>query len=61
MKMLTAKMKGKGPLKTVGKDYLCRERFYGTFSRSFSLPKGIDAKNVKATFKEGILEIVLYK
>ncbi len=37
------------------------ERSYGAFSRSFSLPTTVDASKVKATFKDGVLEIVLPK
>lgn len=37
------------------------ERSYGTFSRSFSLPKTINKNKVDATFKDGILEITIPK
>jgi HSP20 family protein len=30
---------------------------YGTFSRSLSLPSGADENNVRATYKDGILEV----
>jgi HSP20 family molecular chaperone IbpA len=30
---------------------------YGSFSRSLTLPSGADENNVKATYKDGILEI----
>jgi len=40
-------------------DYYRVERFYGTFVRHFPLPKTIDEKGVKATYKNGVLEIVL--
>lgn len=40
-------------------DYYRVERFYGTFVRHFPLPKTIDEKAVKATYKDGVLEIVL--
>ncbi len=39
--------------------YLRRERRYGKFSRSFELPFAIDADNVEATFKNGILHLSL--
>jgi len=35
------------------------ERFYGQFSRSFTLPPTIDAGRISATYKEGVLTIVL--
>jgi len=37
------------------------ESFSGKFSRSFSLPKNIDPKKIKATMKEGILELHVAK
>jgi len=33
------------------------ERFYGTFSRSFSLPENVDAKSIRAESKEGVLNV----
>lgn len=41
--------------------YYCYERSYGTFSRSFTLPDGIDANNIKAETKHGQLSIVVPK
>lgn len=38
-----------------------RERVFGTFSRMITLPTEVDSSKAKATFKEGILEIVLPK
>jgi HSP20 family protein len=38
-------------------DFMRRERRYGAFSRSMSLPKGIDPKKVHATTKDGVLEV----
>ena len=37
------------------------ERAYGSFTRRFSLPKGLDASGVKASFKDGVLEVTLPK
>ena len=37
------------------------ERGYGTFTRSFSLTKGIDASRIKASVNDGILRIELPK
>jgi HSP20 family protein len=37
------------------------ERFYGNFSRSFVLPTTVDPEGIKATCKDGILEVVLPK
>lgn len=43
------------------KDFLRVERSYGTFSRSFSLPEHTDATSVKATFRDGVLELTIPK
>jgi HSP20 family protein len=37
------------------------ERFFGKFQRSLTLPAGVNAEKVKATYKDGILEVVLPK
>lgn len=37
------------------------ERSYGTFLRSFSLPVSVDQDHVKATFRDGVLEVELPK
>lgn len=37
------------------------ERSYGTFQRSFTLPKIVDAEKVNARFKDGVLEIKVPK
>lgn len=37
------------------------ERSYGTFQRSIVLPAGVDAGAVKASYKDGVLEIQLPK
>lgn len=37
------------------------ERVYGPFHRSFNLPSNINASAVKASFRDGVLEIVLPK
>ena len=42
-------------------DYHLRERSYGAFQRSFSLPSGIDAGAVSASFDNGVLRIRLPK
>ncbi len=39
------------------KDRQRSEFFYGSFSRSMTLPKGADAADTRATYKDGILEI----
>ena len=36
-----------------------KERTYGKFYRNVPLPEGVNAKEVKATFKNGVLEITV--
>ena len=38
-----------------------QERYYGSFTRRFSLPKGLDHSRVQATYKDGVLELTLPK
>ena len=37
------------------------ERSYGTFTRSFTLPEGVDPNNVNAELKDGVLHLRLPK
>ena len=39
----------------------CRERFYGTFQRSFRLPAGVESDKVEANFKNGVLTVTVPK
>jgi len=41
-----------------GEYYHCERRF-GSFQRSFELPAPIDKKKVKASYKDGVLEVTL--
>ncbi len=43
------------------RDYHRIERCYGSFTRTVSLPAAVDADNVEATFKEGVLTINMPK
>ncbi|HCL56577.1 MAG TPA: hypothetical protein DHW82_06165 [Spirochaetia bacterium] len=38
-----------------------KERVYGSFERSFSLPSEVEAENIKASFKDGVLMIEIPK
>ena len=38
-----------------------QERYFGSFSRSFTLPTGVDSRKVKATMTDGVLRVVLTK
>ncbi len=40
-------------------DYFFQEVGYGKFERSFTLPAGVNTEGVKATHRNGVLEIVL--
>jgi HSP20 family protein len=44
-----------------GKKFHRIERHYGSFSRSFTLPDNVDASAIKATFKDGVLNVTLPK
>ncbi|MGL4604906.1 MAG: Hsp20/alpha crystallin family protein [Iodobacter sp.] len=37
------------------------ERYYGSFVRSFTLPDNVDATQVKASFKDGMLNLLIPK
>lgn len=37
------------------------ERYYGAFSRSFSLPQHVDESHIDATFKDGLLTLKIPK
>jgi len=41
------------------KNYIRTERFYGSFSRSFTLPDNLDSEKISADYKNGILNISL--
>ncbi|MCB8839897.1 Hsp20/alpha crystallin family protein [Aurantimonas sp. VKM B-3413] len=43
------------------KDYYLSERRYGTFVRSFALPKGVDQDKIAARFAKGVLTVTLPK
>jgi HSP20 family protein len=42
-------------------DYYCAERCYGSFVRVLSLPREVEGDKVRASFKNGVLEIRLPK
>jgi HSP20 family protein len=58
---LAIRGKKKRESRSEGKDYVSLERFYGSFSRTIVLPAQIDASRSKATYKNGVLELVLSK
>jgi HSP20 family protein len=44
-----------------GERFYAAERSYGTFSRSFTLPEGVDAEHVHADLRDGVLTLVIPK
>jgi HSP20 family protein len=57
--VLTVKGERKADQDTTGKDYFLREFAYGAFQRSFELPEGVDAAEVKAKHANGLLEVTV--
>jgi HSP20 family protein len=43
------------------KDYHLQERSFGSFERYFHVPEGVDADKIEATFKKGVLTVILPK
>jgi HSP20 family protein len=39
--------------------YMRRERRYGSFSRSMSLPAGVTIEDIKSTTEDGVLEVTI--
>jgi HSP20 family protein len=54
---LTIKGERKANHDSTGKDYFVREVTYGGFLRSVTLPEGVDAAQVEATYVNGMLEV----
>jgi HSP20 family protein len=54
-------IEGERTQETEGKqhEWFTTERTYGRFSRIVPLPEGVNYKEVKATFKDGVLEITV--
>lgn len=58
---LTLKGERKQEKEVSEEGYYHRELAYGAFQRSLALPQMVDPGKVKATFKNGVLEIILPK
>jgi len=58
---LTIGGKREAEQKTENDRYFAYERSYGSFSRSFTLPEGIDKDNVQADMKNGVLNVIIAK
>lgn len=59
--VLTLKGERKEAQEKKEKDYYYSERFEGSFVRTIGLPAAVKASAVKATYKDGVLEITLPK
>jgi HSP20 family protein len=57
--VLTLKGERKSEKEVQREHYLRREIAYGAFERRLTLPEGVATENVKATFKNGVLEIAV--
>jgi HSP20 family protein len=42
-------------------DFCAMERWAGAFTRSIALPQGVDPEHIEASFKNGVLEILIPK
>lgn len=49
-----------GKRQTSDDEYYVRERFYGSFRRSISLPDGTGEKDIQATLSKGLLVITIH-
>jgi HSP20 family protein len=43
------------------KDYYLRERSFGSFERSFQVPEDVEPDRINASFKKGVLTVMLPK
>ncbi len=59
--VLTLSGERKVEKETDKKNYHRIERVYGKFERSFRLPKEVDAENIKASYKNGVLTVHIPK
>lgn len=59
--VITLKGKREFEKKEEGDNYHRVERSYGTFTRSFSLPRTVSAEQTKADFRNGVLTVTLPK
>jgi HSP20 family protein len=57
--VLTIKGERKTDKEVKEKDYVRREVSYGSFERRMSLPTGVAADQVKAAFKNGVVEVTV--
>ncbi len=58
---LTVQVDRKQPQAAAGETVHRSERAFGTFFRSFTLPRGVDATRVEAGYEHGVLAVTLPK
>jgi len=58
---LTIKGERKAESEAKEEDYYCCERSYGSFFRSVAVPSNVDAKEIEASYEDGVLEVNLPK
>jgi HSP20 family protein len=59
--MLTIKGEKQEEKEEEKQDYYVRERSFGSFERTFPAPDGVDLDKVDASFKRGVLTVILPK
>ena len=58
---LSVQVDRKQPQPVAGETVHRSERAFGTFFRSFTLPRGVDATGVEAAYQQGVLAVTLPK
>ncbi|MFI5323072.1 MAG: Hsp20/alpha crystallin family protein [Thermodesulfobacteriota bacterium] len=59
--VLTIRGERKQEKEEEGKKFHRVERYYGRFARSFTLPDNVDETKIKASFKDGMLNLQIQK
>ncbi|MBI5644124.1 MAG: Hsp20/alpha crystallin family protein, partial [Deltaproteobacteria bacterium] len=57
--VLTIRGERKSDVEEKKEGYLFHETSFGTFDRVLTLPEGVDASKVKATYRNGVLELTM--
>lgn len=58
---LTLRGERKEEKETKKEDYFRKERLYGSFMRSITLPSSVDVDKIDASYKDGVLHLTLPK
>ena len=58
---LTVSGKRESEKEEKGETYYACERSYGSFTRAFTLPEGIDGDHIRAELKDGVLAVLVPK